>query len=85
VKSSLVSEDVRSVCLMPFMSVAGDHARNDLLGEDPDSWKSQLEALGLECVPIPVGMGELPGVVDIWMNHLETAMNELKEAVSSDE
>ena len=38
----------RSVLLAPLMLVAGDHAQNDMAGEEPDSWKSLLEAEGFE-------------------------------------
>ncbi len=63
--------------LVPFMSVAGDHARNDLAGDDGDSWKSALEELGIECVPVLTGLGEYDGVVDIWLDHLQNALDAL--------
>jgi sirohydrochlorin cobaltochelatase len=68
---------IKRAALMPFMSVAGDHARNDLAGDEPDSWKTQLEAAGIECSVIMRGMGEMPEVVNQWLDHLEVALNEL--------
>ena len=48
------------VLLVPFMLVAGDHALNDLAGEDADSWKSRLEKQGCTCYCILHGLGEIP-------------------------
>ena len=44
--------EVKEVELRPLMTVAGDHAKNDLAGEEPDSWKNVLEGLGyrVNCV-----------------------------------
>ena len=36
----------KKVILRPLMVVAGDHANNDMAGDDDDSWKSQFEASG---------------------------------------
>ena len=39
---------MKKIALAPFMIVAGDHATNDLAGDEEDSWKSLLEAEGYE-------------------------------------
>jgi len=62
----------RKVALLPFMFVAGDHAKNDMAG-DEDSWKCELEEAGYEVRPILRGLGELPGIRQIFMEHLEEA------------
>lgn len=62
----------RKVALLPFMFVAGDHAKKDMAGEE-DSWKSELEAAGYEVRPIIKGLGELPGIRQIFIEHLEEA------------
>ena len=62
---------------MPFMSVAGDHARNDLAGEEADSWKSVFTRAGIRCVPFLKGTAEFDAVVDIWVDHLRNAMKGL--------
>lgn len=77
VLSALEKSRVRKVYLVPFMVVAGDHARNDMAGKDADSWKSQLEAKGIQAVPVFRGMGEVSAVVDIWIRHLHSAMEAL--------
>jgi len=63
----------KKVYLLPFMSVAGDHAVNDMAGDEPDSWKSVLTQEGFECVAVLKGTAEYPGVVDVWLDHLRGA------------
>ncbi len=63
--------------LVPFMSVAGDHARNDLAGPEEDSWRSVISALGIECIPVLKGMGEYDVVVTVWLDHLQSALDSL--------
>ena len=60
--------------LMPFMSVAGNHARNDLAGDQPDSWKSVLSKAGIKCIPVLKGTAEFDAVVDVWVDHLKAAV-----------
>lgn len=67
----------KKVRLAPFMLVAGDHATNDLAGDDEDSWKSILEKEGYEVVCILKGLGEYPGIRSIYMKHLEEAAGKL--------
>ena len=52
----------RRITLMPLMLVAGDHARNDLSGEESDSWKSVLESRGFDVRARLMGLGELEEV-----------------------
>lgn len=49
------------VHLAPFMIVAGDHAHNDLAGDDADSWKSQFEQAGYPVLCHLKGLGEYEG------------------------
>lgn len=58
IKKRLQTHHIRKVWLAPFMIVAGDHAQNDLAGDEADSWKSQLEADGYETEVCLRGMGE---------------------------
>ncbi|NLI82095.1 MAG: sirohydrochlorin cobaltochelatase [Deltaproteobacteria bacterium] len=69
----LEKKGARKVYLMPFMAVAGDHARNDMAGDDPDSWKSVLKKKGYTCEVVLKGTAEYPDVVDIWLDHLRSA------------
>lgn len=62
----------KKAVLMPFMLVAGDHAKNDMAGEE-DSWKSRLEEAGYEVRVILKGLGELEGIRKIFLEHIEEA------------
>ena len=70
----VVAECQKSGCkkawLIPFMAVAGDHAINDMAGDDEDSWKSVLEKAGISCEPVLRGILDCPGIRDIWLDHL---------------
>lgn len=75
IKAMLLKKKIKKAYLMPFMSVAGDHARNDMAGEEKDSWKSVLTAAGIECVPMLKGTAEYDEIVAIWVDHLKTVMS----------
>ena len=59
------------VVLAPFMIVAGDHAKNDMAGNDPESWYSQFKAAGYEVEPVVKGLGEYPGIRKLLVEHLQ--------------
>lgn len=61
------------VVLAPFMIVAGDHAKNDMAGDDPESWYSQFKAAGFEVEPVIKGLGEYTGVRSLLVEHLRVA------------
>jgi sirohydrochlorin cobaltochelatase len=73
----LKQEHIREVVLTPFMSVAGDHAQNDMAGEDDKSWKSVLKREGFSVDVVMKGLAEYDKVVDLWISHLKDAYNEL--------
>jgi sirohydrochlorin cobaltochelatase len=75
IKAMLMEKDIKKAYLMPFMSVAGDHARNDMAGAEEDSWKSILTKAGIECVPIFKGTAEYDSFVEIWLDHLRSALS----------
>ena len=52
----------KRLTLMPLMLVAGDHAKNDLAGNDGDSWKSILMARGFDVGLKLEGLGSMPEV-----------------------
>ncbi|MHC1593887.1 MAG: sirohydrochlorin cobaltochelatase [Methanotrichaceae archaeon] len=62
------------VRLMPFMVVAGDHATNDMAGDEPDSWKSIFEQEGLEVEVYLRGMGSNEAVAQIFVAHTRAAL-----------
>jgi sirohydrochlorin cobaltochelatase len=69
--AELKTQGVKNVTLSPFMSVAGDHARNDMAGDEEDSWKSILEKEGFEVEIILKGLAEYDEVVNVWVDHLK--------------
>ena len=74
IKEMLLAKGIKKAYLMPFMSVAGDHARNDMAGPEEDSWKSILTKAGIESVPVLKGTAEYDAIVDIWVDHLRGAL-----------
>lgn len=64
---------VKRALLLPLMVVAGDHAKNDLSGDGPDSWKSRLTALGYEVRCGLRGLGEYPGIRALFVAHARRA------------
>jgi sirohydrochlorin cobaltochelatase len=62
------------VVLLPLMVVAGDHANNDMAGDDPDSWKSLFEAAGFEVECVLEGLGQYPAVQQLYVAHAQAAI-----------
>ena len=71
--------DYDRVVLEPLMVVAGDHANNDMAGDDPDSWKSTFEAAGYEVVPVVRGLGELEDIQKLYVQHAQAAIDALNQ------
>ncbi len=68
-----------AVVLMPFMFVAGEHVAKDMLGADPESWKSELlkqKAYRIE--GITKGLGYQDGIIAIYLDHLAQALKSLE-------
>lgn len=65
--------ETKSVVVTPFMLVAGDHANNDMAGEE-DSFYSKLKEAGYEPECIIRGIGEYPAVRDVYLAHLRDIM-----------
>lgn len=71
----LKSYGIKKVTLMPFMLVAGDHANNDMAGDEDDSWKSILKKNGFEVEIYLHGLGENKGVQDIYVQHIKDSLD----------
>lgn len=68
-----------SVKIIPFLLVAGDHVQNDILGSGPKSWKSMLLKAGnYQIQGVRQGLGDQKAIVDIYLSHLDRALQELK-------
>ena len=59
---------VSTVWLLPAMVAAGFSAREEIGGPAPGSWKSGLEASGIQCLPVAKGLGQFEGVVSLWVD-----------------
>ena len=65
------------VVLRPLMVVAGDHANNDMAGDDDDSWKSQFEASGaFDSIDTQIaGLGEIQAIQQLYVAHTQAAID----------
>lgn len=62
------------VVLAPFMIVAGDHARNDMAGCEPESWLCQFQNAGFKTETVLKGLGEYPGIRKLLVRHVRDAI-----------
>jgi sirohydrochlorin cobaltochelatase len=74
VLESCIAARCASARLIPFMSIAGDHALNDMAGDGEESWKSILTSHGISCEPILKGTLENKQIRKIWLDHLSEAI-----------
>ena len=77
----------KKVVLRPLMVVAGDHANNDMAGDDDDSWKSQFNASGaFDSVDCQIaGLGRIEAVEDLYVEHTKAAIDSLGTADTTEE
>lgn len=66
------------VILLPLMVVAGDHAINDMAGEEEDSWKNVFEKAGFKVSCVLKGLGELQPIRGIYLEHVAQAIESTK-------
>lgn len=78
IKELLLKKKIKKAYLLPFMSVAGDHAKNDMAGDEEDSWLSILTNAGINCVSVLKGTAEFVEFVDIWVDHVGGPLNHFK-------
>ncbi len=71
------------VVLEPMMIVAGDHANNDMAGDEDDSWKRVFEANGYEVTCLLRGLGEMEAIQQIFTEHARAAADSLLVADAS--
>ena len=74
---SVQAAGYRTVILRPLMVVAGDHANNDMAGEDEDSWRSQFIAAGcFDAVTAQIaGLGGIEAVQQLYVAHTQAAID----------
>ena len=71
--------DYKKVVLRPLMIVAGDHANNDMAGDEEDSWKSIFEAEGYEVKCVVEGLGQLEEIQKLFVEHAKEAVAQLEK------
>ncbi len=72
VLARLKGAKARKVTLVPFMFVAGDHARNDIDGE----WRGELVKEGFEVTAVIEGLGQIPAIRNIFVEHIKEGLRE---------
>lgn len=77
VLTAVQAGDYKKVVLEPLMIVAGDHANNDMAGDEEDSWKTEFENAGYEVTCILRGLGGLPEIQQILVEHAQKAIDSL--------
>ncbi len=84
--SEIKAAGFKNVVLRPLMVVAGDHANNDMAGDDDDSWKKQFESDGafvkVDCQI--AGLGEIPEIQQIYVSHTADALKNLSASSSAE-
>lgn len=73
IRERMRSKQLRKLYLLPFMIVAGDHAQNDLAGDEPDSWNNILRADGYETEVILEGLGNQERIIRLFVEHSREA------------
>ena len=68
----------KRVILQPLMVVAGDHANNDMAGNEEDSWASKFKAAGFEVKPVLKGLGQNYDIQKIYLEHVKASIDSLK-------
>jgi sirohydrochlorin cobaltochelatase len=73
VRDRLKDKGIGQVLMKPLMMVAGVHARDDIAGEEPDSWRSIMESAGIKVECRLEGLGEKDSWAGIFLEHIRDA------------
>lgn len=73
-RKMVAAYEPRKVILAPFMIVAGEHAKNDMSGEEEDSWFMQFKNAGYDVKCMLKGLGEYPSIRKLFLKHIEDVM-----------
>ncbi|MGN1224348.1 MAG: sirohydrochlorin cobaltochelatase [Ruminococcus sp.] len=79
VLAAVQAGNYKRVILEPLMVVAGDHANNDMAGDEEDSWKTAFEAAGYEVECLLRGLGENEAIREIYVEHAQAATDSLEK------
>jgi len=67
----------KKIVLKPLMVVAGDHAQNDMAGDEEDSWKSMFESNGYEVECVIEGLAQSKDIRNMYIKHLEELIEKI--------
>ena len=73
-QATIAKRKIKEVILMPLMVVAGDHANNDMAGDEDDSWKNLLSADGYKVSVVLGGLGRNSEIQKIYVAHAKQAL-----------
>lgn len=79
VLAAVQAGDYKRVVLEPLMVVAGDHANNDMAGDEEGSWKDAFEKAGYEVECELRGLGENETIRQIYIDHAQAAIDSLNQ------
>ncbi len=79
VLAAVQAVEYKKVVLQPLMIVAGDHANNDMAGDEDGSWKKTFEDAGYEVTCNLKGLGEMPAIQELLVAHAQAAIDSLAE------
>lgn len=79
VLAAVGEKEYKKVVLEPLMVVAGDHANNDMAGDEEDTWKTAFENAGYEVTCVLRGLGEIEAIQDLYVAHAQAAVDSLAE------
>lgn len=79
VLAAVQAGDYKKVVLEPLMIVAGDHANNDMAGDEDGAWKKTFEDAGYEVECLLRGLGENEAIQNLLVKHAQAAIDSLAE------
>lgn len=79
VLAAVQAGEYKKVVLQPLMIVAGDHANNDMAGDEDGAWKKTFEDAGYEVTCNLKGLGEMPAIQELLVAHAQAAIDSLAE------
>jgi sirohydrochlorin cobaltochelatase len=71
----LAMRSYKTVHMYPLMIVAGDHAHNDMYGDDEDSWKAKIEKKGVKTIGHLAGIGRNKAIQSLYVQHAISALS----------
>lgn len=77
--AALAHSRASRVLLVPLMLVAGDHAMNDMQGDEEDSWKNRFAREGFQVTCVAQGLGEIPAIRRLYVAHAAEAIAQLDQ------